>query len=195
MEDIFEMQMKLNVCTLGNIGLDFHRTMADPEQKAVWIENYRKALSSELAELVREVRENGLGTQNGQIEVVDLLHFLVTLSQILGISPQEVRLQPAKAQPASFSEIVIEAFLALDDLQNSVKWKWWARGGGTKPERARAAVEVLWHCLEVLCALLDMDEETVKKLYVEKNRVNFRRQAQGYNEDTKTEADNTAIRL
>jgi len=38
-------------------------------------QNYRKALSAELAELVREVEEHGIGTQNGKVEIVDMLHF------------------------------------------------------------------------------------------------------------------------
>ncbi|MGP8089095.1 MAG: dUTPase, partial [Syntrophobacteraceae bacterium] len=77
MREIFSLQMELNIRTLANAGKDFESTMNDPEQRPIWIENYRKALSAELAELIREVRDHGLGTQNGKVEIVDMLHFLV----------------------------------------------------------------------------------------------------------------------
>jgi hypothetical protein len=92
-----------------------------------------------------------------------------------------------------FASISIRTFLALDDVQNSLKWKWWATGGGLKEERAREAVVELWRCFEGWCSLFEMGFDAVKALYIAKNEVNFRRQKQGYNEDTKTEADNEAL--
>ncbi|NTW36883.1 MAG: hypothetical protein HGB17_12280, partial [Syntrophobacteraceae bacterium] len=83
MQEIFDLQRRLNVYTLKNIGLDFEEIFSDSEQKPVWIENYRKALSAELAELVREVEENGFETHNGKVEIVDMLHFLVSLSHLV----------------------------------------------------------------------------------------------------------------
>ncbi|MGA2225214.1 MAG: dUTP diphosphatase, partial [Syntrophobacteraceae bacterium] len=81
MREIFSLQWELNIRTLANSGKDFEATMNDPEQKPAWIENYRKALSAELAELIREVADHGIGTQNGKVEIVDIIHFLVSLSQ------------------------------------------------------------------------------------------------------------------
>ena len=90
MREIFSLQWELNIRTLANAGKDFEATMNDPEQRLVWIENYRKALSAELAELIREVRDHGIGTQNGKVEIVDMLHFLVSLSQIVGVGPEDL---------------------------------------------------------------------------------------------------------
>ena len=59
MREIFSLQWELNIRTLANAGKDFESTMNDPEQRLIWIENYRKALSAELAELIREVRDHG----------------------------------------------------------------------------------------------------------------------------------------
>ncbi len=194
MKDIFDMQMQLNICTLSNIGLDFQEIMADPEKKYSWIENYRKALSAEFAEWVREIMENGLETGNAKIEVVDILHFLVSLSQIVGIDHDEAMSVSAKGRTATtVAQVIIQSFLALDELQNSVKWKWWAKGGGFNPDRAINAVRALWHSFYVLCALCGMDDDKIKETYLEKNRVNFMRQARGYNEDTKAEANNEGI--
>lgn len=194
MREIFDLQWRLNIHTLANIGKDFATTIADPEQKLVWIENYRKALSAELAELIREVREGGIGTRNGKIEIIDMLHFLVSLSHIIGIRPDETPAFDLPPDGANFDGCAIKAFLALDELQNSLKWKWWAKGGGFKPERAREAVVGLWNALAETCSVFGLSFDDMKRIYVEKNRVNFERQNRSYNEDTKTEEDNLSIR-
>jgi dimeric dUTPase (all-alpha-NTP-PPase superfamily) len=192
MEDIFDLQWKLNTYTLRKLGLDFGESIRDSEQKPVWIENYRKALSAELAELIREVKDHGMGTDNGKIEIVDMLHFLVSLSHIVELKPSDL---PESAVSATgFDDCAIQTFLALDDLQNSLKWKWWARGGGYQPEKAKHSVTDLWKCFVGICALFHLDMETVKRIYIAKNKVNFRRQDQNYNEDTKTERDNEDLK-
>lgn len=191
MKEIFDLQWKLNEYTLKNIGMDYAKAVADPELNAVWLENYRKALSAELAELVRDVHEHGIGSKNGMIEVVDMLHFLLSLSHIVAIDPAAVTIGPVNG--ASFTDCVLKTFLALDTLQNSVKWKWWARGGGYKEDQARQGVLQLWKCFEELCAVFSMDFDTVKRVYMAKNALNFRRQNLDYNEETKTEADNQAL--
>ena len=193
MREIFSLQMELNIRTLANAGRDFESTMNDPEQLPIWIENYRKALSAELAELIREVREHGLGTQNGKVEIVDMLHFLVSLSQIVGVEPENIAFLIASGNGTSFETCAIMAFLGIDELQNSLKWKWWAKGGGFKPERARSAILDLWAALACTCAVFGLGFQELKKIYIAKNRINFERQRQNYNEDTKTEADNLSI--
>jgi dimeric dUTPase (all-alpha-NTP-PPase superfamily) len=195
MREIFDRQWQLNIHTLANIGKDFEKTIADPEQKVVWIENYRKALSAELAELIREVEEYGIGTRNGKIEIVDIMHFLVSLSQIVHIQPEEIPSFSITENGTSFESCAIRTFLGLDALQNSLKWKWWAKGGGYKPEKARDAILDLWKSIAVTCAVFAFDFEELKRVYIEKNKVNFQRQNLNYNEDTKTEADNLAIRI
>ncbi len=195
MRDIFSLQWELNIHTLANAGKDFVATMNDPEQKLVWIENYRKALSAELAELVREVRDHGLSTQNGKVEIVDMLHFLVSLSQIVGVEPGEIPPFRFDANGESFEACALRAFLGLDDLQSSLKWKWWAKGGGFKPERAKSAILDLWDVVSRICAVFALDFQELKKIYIAKNRINFERQSNNYNEDTKTEDDNRSIRI
>ncbi len=195
MQEIFDLQWQLNIHTLAKIGRDFEDTIRDPELKLVWIENYRKALSAELAELIREVQEFGEGTRNGKIEIVDILHFLVSLSQIVGIGPEDTPSFVTSENGTTFHACAINAFLAIDELQNSLKWKWWAKGGGFKPERAKSAVLKIWEALVQTCSLFALSFSELKQIYVAKNRVNFERQNQNYNEDTKTESDNLAIKI
>jgi hypothetical protein len=195
MKEIFKLQRQLNVFTLKNIGLDYEHTIAHPEEKPVWLENYRKALSSELAELIREVDEHGMGTQNGKVEIVDMLHFLVSLSHIVGVEPHEVPAIAGVADGDTFCTCAMRTFLALDDLQCSLKWKWWAKGGGFKPDKARDAVLALWQCFADHCVLFALDFQTLKKIYLAKNQINFNRQDQHYNEDTKNEEDNQALEV
>jgi dimeric dUTPase (all-alpha-NTP-PPase superfamily) len=194
MREIFSLQWELNVHTLANAGKDFEAEIGDAEQKCLWIENYRKALSAELAELIREVRDNGLGSQNGKVEIVDMLHFLVSLSQVVAIRAEEIAsLKFCGTEGDSFDSCALLAFLSLDDLQSSLKWKWWAKGGGYKPEKAKTALLDLWDVLFRICSLFGMNFEELKKIYVAKNRINFERQRTNYNEDTKTEDDNRSI--
>jgi hypothetical protein len=53
----------------------------------------------------------------------------------------------------------------------------------------------LWRCFAQMCALFAMDFETVKRIYIAKNEVNFRRQDANYNEETKTEEDNQSLEV
>ena len=162
MREIFDRQWRLNIHTLANIGKDFEKTIADPEQKVIWIENYRKALSAELAELIREVEEYGIGTANGKIEIVDILHFLVSLSHIVDVKPEDV---PAFSMEngVSFESCAIRLFLGLDALQNSLKWKWWAKGGGFKADKARDAVLDLWKSLTLTSAVFSLEFDGAQK--------------------------------
>jgi dimeric dUTPase (all-alpha-NTP-PPase superfamily) len=195
MREIFSLQWQLNIRTMANTGKDFKATMNDPEQRLIWIENYRKALSAELAELIREVRDHGMGTQNGKVEIVDMLHFLVSLSQIVGVGPEDIPSFSVPENGTSFETCAIRAFLGIDKLQNSLKWKWWAQGGGFKPEQARRSILDLWNLLSCFCDLFELGFSELKRIYVAKNRVNFERQRRNYSEDTKTEADNLSIEV
>lgn len=222
MEEVFKLQWQLNTLTLKKIGMDYEQTISHPEDRLLWIENYRKALSAELAELIREVEEHGIGTQNGKVEIVDMLHFLVSLSHIVGVEAHEAdfelrfssfettnRFISRKGEFAdsqattpvsltngdAFSPYAMRTFLALDDLQNSLKWKWWAKGGGFKPDQAKQAVLKLWQHFAETCALFGLGFPALKRTYIAKNQVNFMRQNRHYNEDTKTEEDNRAIEV
>jgi dimeric dUTPase (all-alpha-NTP-PPase superfamily) len=87
---IFEMQDQLN----RRIGVDWS-TMTD-EDRQKWVLNYCRAMSQEVAELTDSVpwkwwaKYQTFDRQNARVEVVDLLHFLVSLAQVLGMTAGDV---------------------------------------------------------------------------------------------------------
>lgn len=198
MAAIFDAQAHLNTYTLGKLGVVYADVIARGDQ--TWIENYRKALSAELTEFVEEDMENGI-TGNAQIEIVDMLHFLVSLSHFTNITWLDA-CKIINATHDTLQEddmvllagpIALQMFLSLNDLMNATKWKWWAAGGGYDNEAAQIVVASLWCQWFMYVRYADMSLEQVYELYMAKNKVNFERQDNGYNEDTKTEDDNQRI--
>ncbi len=90
LEEIFRMQAALN----SRIGVD--TSSLDDKGKTEWVLNYTRAMQQELAELVDSVpwkwwaKYQKFDEQNARVEVVDLFHFLVSLAQVLGMSPDDV---------------------------------------------------------------------------------------------------------
>ncbi|QSR87904.1 dUTPase [Methylacidiphilum caldifontis] len=90
LERIFELQEKLNL----KIGVD-PKSM-DQESKMQWLLNYTRAISQELAELVDCIpwkwwaKYQKPDLQNARVEVVDLLHFLVSTAQLLDMSADDL---------------------------------------------------------------------------------------------------------
>ena len=90
LEEIFQMQRSLNL----RIGVD--TDAMDESQRVQWVLNYARALSQEIAELTDSVpwkwwaKYQKFDLQNARVEVVDMLHFLVSLSQVLGMSATDI---------------------------------------------------------------------------------------------------------
>ena len=90
LDSLFAMQESLNRL----IGVDT-RAMTD-EERARWVLNYCRAMSQEIAELTDSVpwkwwaKYQQFDKQNCRVEVVDLLHFLISLAQVLGMSADDV---------------------------------------------------------------------------------------------------------
>jgi dimeric dUTPase (all-alpha-NTP-PPase superfamily) len=88
--DIFRLQETLN----HKIGVDTAH-MTD-EQRQQWVLNYCRAMSQEIAELTDSVpwkwwaKYQKFDKQNARVEVVDLLHFLISLAQVLEMSADDV---------------------------------------------------------------------------------------------------------
>jgi putative phosphoesterase len=87
---IFFLQKLLN----KRIGVDTD-AMTD-DKRPQWILNYCRAMGQELAELVDCVpwkwwaSYQKFDKQNARVEIVDLLHFLVSLAQVMEITPDEL---------------------------------------------------------------------------------------------------------
>jgi len=90
LEEIFRMQDALN----KRIGVNL--PPASEEEKTKWILNYTRAMQQETAELIDSVpwkwwaKYQKFDEQNAKVEVVDLFHFLVSLAQTLGMTPDDV---------------------------------------------------------------------------------------------------------
>src|SRR5947207_867565 len=90
LEEIFRLQEQLN----HKIGVDTAR-MTD-EQRQEWVLNYCRAITQEIAELTDSVpwkwwaKYQKFDKQNVRVEIVDLLHFLVSLAQVAEMSADDV---------------------------------------------------------------------------------------------------------
>jgi dimeric dUTPase (all-alpha-NTP-PPase superfamily) len=90
LRELFRMQKALN----ERIGV-FTDNMSEAD-KTKWILNYCRAMSQEMAELTDSVpwkwwaKYQKFDEQNARVEVVDLLHFLISMAQVLGMSADDV---------------------------------------------------------------------------------------------------------
>lgn len=90
LDKIFAMQGELN----ARIGVP-HDNL-DDQQKVAWILNYTRALSQEISELIDSVpwkwwaKYQTFDVQNARVEAIDILHFLVSIFQVLGMSADDV---------------------------------------------------------------------------------------------------------
>ncbi len=89
LEELFRLQEQLN----KRIGVDT-RNMTDSERQE-WVLNYCRAMSQELAELTDSVpwkwwaKYQTFDKQNARVEVIDLLHFLISLAQVLEMDAED----------------------------------------------------------------------------------------------------------
>jgi dimeric dUTPase (all-alpha-NTP-PPase superfamily) len=90
LRELFRMQKSLN----ERIGV-FTDAMSEAD-KTKWVLNYTRAMSQELAELTDSVpwkwwaKYQTFDEQNARVEVVDLLHFVISLAQVLGMDADTV---------------------------------------------------------------------------------------------------------
>ncbi len=79
----------------------------------------------------------------------------------------------------------------LAELTDSVPWKWWAKYQQYDKQNARVEVVDLFHFLISLAEVLGMTADDVYDVYMQKNKVNFERQDNGY--AVKDESDNKNV--
>lgn len=90
LEGIFFLQKLLN----KRIGVDTDKM--DDAKRQEWILNYCRAMDQELSELVDCVpwkwwaSYQKFDKQNARVEIVDLLHFVISLAQVMEITPDEL---------------------------------------------------------------------------------------------------------
>ena len=90
LRELFRMQQALNL----RIGVD--TSAMDEAQKTKLILNYCRAMGQELAELTDSVpwkwwaKYQTFDAQNARVEVVDMMHFLISMAQVLGMSADDL---------------------------------------------------------------------------------------------------------
>ena len=90
LEEIFDCQKALN----KRIGVD--TDALNEEQQVHWLLQYSRALSQETAEMIDSVpwkwwaKYQKYDRPNVQVEIVDMLHFLVSLAQVAGLTAKDV---------------------------------------------------------------------------------------------------------
>ena len=89
LQELFDMQRELNL----RIGVDMEN-MTD-EERQQWILQYTRALSQETAELIDSVpwkwwaKYQEFDQQNARVEIVDIMHFVISIAQCLGMSASD----------------------------------------------------------------------------------------------------------
>ena len=90
LDTIFQMQDTLN----QRIGVVTENL--SEQEKTKWVLNYTRAMQQEIAELVDSVpwkwwaKYQEFDEQNAKVEIVDLFHFLISLAQVMGMTPDDV---------------------------------------------------------------------------------------------------------
>jgi dimeric dUTPase (all-alpha-NTP-PPase superfamily) len=88
--ELFRLQKQLN----KRIGVDVDQ-MTEADRQA-WLLQYCRAMSPEIAELVDCVpwkwwaKYQTFDQQNARVEIVDLLHFLISAAQVVGMSAEDL---------------------------------------------------------------------------------------------------------
>jgi len=90
LSQLFDLQKQLN----QRIGVD--TDAMNDEERQQWLLRYCRAMSQEVAELTDCVPWKWWATyqtfdqQNARVEIVDMLHFLISLAQVMGMSADDV---------------------------------------------------------------------------------------------------------
>lgn len=120
----------------------------------------------------------------------DLFDKQMALNQRIGVNPPEMNDEERIQWVLNYTRAASQEMAELID---SVPWKWWAKYQTFDQQNARVEVVDLFHFLISLAQVLGMDAKDVHDLYNQKNKLNFKRQDDGYAK--KDESDNRELGL
>lgn len=115
----------------------------------------------------------------------DLFDKQMSLNQRIGVNPPEMNEEEQIKWILNYTRAASQEMAELID---SVPWKWWAKYQEFDVQNAKVEVVDLFHFLISLAQVLGMDASDVHDLYNQKNKLNFKRQDDGY--AVKDENDN-----
>ena len=85
-----------SIAGLAVTGKQIYLQNLSEEEKTKWVLNYTRAMQQEIAELIDSVpwkwwaKYQEFDEQNAKVEIVDLFHFLISLAQVMGMTPDDV---------------------------------------------------------------------------------------------------------
>lgn len=210
-QDLFEAQRQLNRRILGfDLCL-----IQDVDQRYRWFRNFLTAWEQELKEYFASVDVNAQCTNvpedaacNLQVEAVDLLHFLLSLFQVVGergIDPTRVGfpvsaatfeglfakqnkalgLMPRTLAHVRAADVIRQGLYALKvtgQLLDAVQWKWWAKQTTNWDQVRELLYKELLPAWVRLALVAGLDADGAAALYMKKNQLNHERQDGGYKE-------------
>jgi len=118
----------------------------------------------------------------------DLFDKQMSLNLRIGVNPPEMTEEEQVQWVLNYTRAASQEMAELID---SVPWKWWAKYQEFDKQNAKVEVVDLFHFLISLAQVLGMDAQDVHDLYNQKNKLNFKRQDDGY--AVKDENDNRGI--
>ena len=118
----------------------------------------------------------------------DLFDKQMALNHRIGVKPDEMDDEEKVKWILNYTRATSQE---LAELIDSVPWKWWAKYQEFDVQNAKVEVVDLFHFLISLAQVLGMDAKDVHDLYNQKNKLNFKRQDDGYT--TKDEDDNRSL--
>ena len=72
----------------------------------------------------------------------------------------------------------------IAELVDSVPWKWWAKYQKFDEQNIKVEIIDVFHFLISAAQVIGLTAEDVHRIYMQKNKVNFDRQENGYKEKT-----------
>jgi dimeric dUTPase (all-alpha-NTP-PPase superfamily) len=118
----------------------------------------------------------------------DLFDKQMSLNQRIGVNPPDMNEEEQVKWILNYTRAASQEMAELID---SVPWKWWAKYQEFDVQNAKVEVVDLFHFIISLAQVLGMDAKDVHDLYNQKNKLNFKRQDDGY--AVKDENDNRAL--
>lgn len=88
LEHMFELQAELN----KRVGADMDLIPLDENEQAKWSLQYSRAMQQELSEFIDCFpwkwwsKDAEIDSQNAKVEIVDMIHFLISMAQVMGMS-------------------------------------------------------------------------------------------------------------
>jgi len=196
MQTIYDLQMNLNNRILQE---KFGYTVQDmnEEQRKQWVLNFCRATNHEFWELEESVLKED--EHNTVVEIVDLVHFLVSIGQVLDLK-LDMRFNFYYHDGSktfwlkNITETIHDCQKYLNDIEECFGWRWWGTKTNDFIKASKIFYNLLWN-FSILISYLGVDEQQLFEVYCQKNKINHERQDNGYNLDTKTEDDNKTIKI